>query len=238
MWKNEGYQFKNIRLPANFMTETIWFVTGNEGKFVEASLAFASLDIELKQFHPSSFEFIEPQHVDLLEISIAKLNQAVSHLRDIGEEPNVLVEDAGLFIDALNGFPGVYSSFTFDSIGLDGILRLLSHLTSENPIQLRSLRSASFQAVAMLQFKEKQYIGRGDCKGYISTMIKGEQGFGYDPLFIPNDVDLKGESLAPGESGIRSTHGATFGEISSDEKNEFSHRKKAILEILKNIDLG
>ena len=154
------------------------------------------------------------------------MNQAVSHLRDIGEEPNVLVEDAGLFIDALNGFPGVYSSFIFDSIGLDGILRLLSHLTSENPVQLRSLRSASFHAVAMLYFKEKHYTGRG------------EQGFGYDPLFIPNDVDLKGESLAPGESGIRSTHGATFGEISSDEKNKFSHRKKAILQILENIDLG
>ncbi len=220
------------------MTDTIWFVTGNEGKFVEASLAFAKLDIELKQFHPSSFEFIEPQHVDLNEISLAKLNQAVSHLRDIGEEPNVLVEDAGLFIDALNGFPGVYSSFVFDTIGLDGILRLLSHLTSENPIQLRSLRGATFEAVAMLHFKEKHYTGRGACKGYISTVIKGEQGFGYDPLFIPNDVDLIGESLAPGESGLRSTHGATFGEISSDDKNEFSHRKKAISQILENIDLG
>jgi len=220
------------------MTETIWFVTGNHGKFVEASLEFAKLGIELKQFHPSTFECIEPQHDDLLEISSAKLNQAVSHLRNIEEEPNVLVEDAGLFIDALTGFPGAYSSFVFDSIGLDGILRLLSHLTSENPVQLRSLRSASFNAVAMLHFKEEQYIGRGECKGYISMMIKGEQGFGYDPIFIPNDVDLKGESLPPGESGIQSTHGATFGEISSDEKNNFSHRKKAILEILKNIDLG
>ena len=220
------------------MTETIWFVTGNQGKFAEAYLEFTKLDIELKQFHPSTFEFIEPQHDDLHEISSAKLNQAVSHLRESGEEPNVLVEDAGLFIDALNGFPGVYSSFTYDSIGHDGILRLLSHLTSENPVQLRSLRSASLRAVAMLYFKEKHYTGRGECKGYISTVIKGEQGFGYDPLFIPNDVDLKGESLAPGESGILSTHGATFGEISSDEKNKFSHRKKAIFQILENIDLG
>ncbi len=238
MWQKKRNQFNNGTLPAFAMPETIWFVTSNTGKFEEAKLAFSDLNVELKQFHPSSFEFIEPQHHQLEFIAQSKLEQAQSYLDSKGEVANVLVEDAGLFIDALDGFPGVYSSYVFDTIGLDGIVRLLSHLTSENPNQLRSLRSASFHAVAMLSLNGTLFTGMGECKGYISTQIKGEQGFGFDPIFIPNDIDITGQSLLPGQTGMYSTHGATFGEVSSEQKNEFSHRKKAIKDIIQNISTG
>lgn len=220
------------------MPETIWFVTGNRGKYEEAALAFSTLDVELKQFHPSTFAFVEPQHHQLEVVAQSKLDQVQSFLRSKGEIANVLVEDAGLFIDALDGFPGIYSSYVFDTIGLDGIVRLLAHLESENPIQLRSLRSASFQAVAMLRFNDMLFTGKGECQGYISTQKKGQHGFGFDPLFIPNDLDITGHSLPPGQSGMHSTHGATFGEISPQQKNEFSHRKKAIKEIIEKLSIG
>ena len=144
---------------------------------------------------------VEPQADDLETVARSKIAQAMNHLPQ--KDAMVMVEDAGLFVDALDGFPGVYSSHAFSTIGNHGILRLLSHLVDDDPVRIKNLRSASFQAVAALWDGEKVLIGKGVCKGAIATDIQGEAGFGLDPIFIPSDLDESGEPLSPVRVGNR-----------------------------------
>jgi len=123
----------------------------------------------------------------------------------------LFVEDSGLFIKALNGFPGPYSSYTYKKIGLDGILKLMSGEKN---------RDAEFVSqIAYINQSGVIKLCRGVCEGIIAEEAKGSEGFGFDPIFIP-----KG-------------HTKTFAEMSVDEKNRFSHRAKAahlLAELLKD----
>ena len=116
-------------------------------------------------------------------------------------QESLLVEDSGLFIDALSEFPGVYSAHVLKSIECEGILRLLDEE-----------RSAYFLTVAALWTGEAVEVFVGRCDGSISTEIRGEDGFGYDPIFVPDD----------GKNGL------TFAEMTSEEKSEYSHRGRAL----------
>ena len=113
-----------------------------------------------------------------------------------------MVEDAGFFIDQYHGFPGVYSAHVLQSLGLEGILKLM-HGHKE--------RGAEFQATIVLQIESDRIVSQGSCRGLISEEIRGKGGFGYDPLFIPEDGD-----------------GRTVAELTGDEKKLFSHRGQAI----------
>lgn len=110
----------------------------------------------------------------------------------------VLVEDSGLFVRALNGFPGPYSSYVHKTIGCEGILKLLSGIDD---------RYAFFDcAIAFCTPSEDLYTFQGRSIGQISINVRGTGGFGFDPIFIPN-----GESL-------------TFAEMLPEQKDRFSHR--------------
>ncbi|MDP6869982.1 MAG: non-canonical purine NTP pyrophosphatase [Candidatus Poseidoniaceae archaeon] len=202
-------------------------MTSNKGKVAEASEYFANHGMIVKQFE---FEATEPQTDDLEVVTISKLEQAISTLPN--PDDMLLVEDAGLFVDALDGFPGVYSSYVLNTIGTHGILKLLDQLKSENPIQDSKLRSAEFRAVAALYCKGQTIISEGVCRGRISHQVRGDEGFGFDPIFVPTDLDVTGESLECGELGETSTHGKTFGEITLEEKQLYSHRRRALSGII------
>lgn len=114
----------------------------------------------------------------------------------------VLAEDSGFFVDALKGFPGPYSSYIFKKIGSRGVLKLLGNASN---------RKASFKAsVAYCEIQRAPVSFTGVINGIVAREPKGTSGFGYDPIFIPKLGD-----------------GRTFGEMSMDEKNRFSHRAKA-----------
>ena len=178
---------------------------------------------------------LEPQAGDLETVARSKLAQALAHLPY--ERAMVMVEDAGLFVDALDGFPGVYSSYAFSTIGNHGILRLLSHLVDDDPVRIKNLRSASFEAVAALWDGENVLLGKGVCKGAIATKVQGEAGFGFDPIFIPADLDDSGEPVSPGVLGAVSTHGQTFGVVGPYTKHQFSHRRRALEDLLSQLPL-
>jgi len=113
----------------------------------------------------------------------------------------IVVEDSGLFIEGLSGFPGPYSSFVYATIGLKGILSLLR--SSRN-------RRAYFQSsVAAGSPSLEPQLFTGTVKGRISRCILGKTGFGYDPIFIPE--------------GSRKT----FGQTTWSFKNRNSHRAAA-----------
>jgi XTP/dITP diphosphohydrolase len=145
----------------------IIFITGNKHKFREAERILKEYDV-----------IIERKDVDCEEIRSESCEEiALKCLRLLRRKVNkpFFVEDSGLFISALNGFPGTLSSWVFKKIGNEGILKLLRE---------ERIRDAYFlSAIAAWNGrKEKVFIGRVD--GYISYECKGG-GFGYDPIFIP-----------------------------------------------------
>ncbi len=210
---------------------TIWFLTTNQGKVDEARDYFSKHGIPVRQLE---FEATEPQADDLEVVALSKIEQAIPHLPDPTDM--LLVEDAGLFIDALNGFPGVYSSYVLETLDVHGILKLMNHLHSEDPIQDGNLRSAEFRAVAILYKNGQTIVAEGVCPGRIAHEPVVGKGFGFDPIFIPADLDDDGESLAIGEIGAQSTHGKPFGGIPLEEKQLYSHRNRALENLLSNLD--
>lgn len=118
-------------------------------------------------------------------------------------------DDTGLFVDALDGAPGVYTArFAGEhATYADNRAKMLHVLAGVQP----SARTARFVTVAMIVWPDGRELAvEGVCEGLIATEERGDRGFGYDPLFIPADGD-----------------GGTFSQMSDAEKNEISHRGRA-----------
>jgi len=172
----------------------IYFATGNKNKFKEAEKAFEENlpEASLKQFE---FTHNEIRSDSLEEIA----EEAVKAAYDELKKP-VFVEDAGLFIDALKGFPGTYSGWVYKKIGDKGILNLLRGEPG---------RKARFEAdIAFHDGTEIKHF-HGVCDGEIAEESRGEGGFGYDPIFVPIGWST------------------TFAE-SIELKNKLSHRYKSL----------
>ena len=143
----------------------LYFVSSNSNKYKEAKSILDSFGIRLGFF---KLTLEEIQSNSLTEIAENKAKDAFSKCK----KP-IIIEDDGLFIDSLNGFPGPYSSYVFKTIGNKGILKLLS-----------SKRNAKF--VSIITYCDKKTLKTFDAKldGTISKSQKGK-GWGYDPIFIP-----------------------------------------------------
>jgi XTP/dITP diphosphohydrolase len=173
----------------------IFFVTSNFHKFNEARKILAEYNITTAMLR---IEVPEIQDDDLENIAKASALSATekTHLP-------LIVEDAGLFIDELNGFPGPYSKYVLQTIGMKGILMLLED---------NDERRACFRSTVCYCSPEGLLESFcGVAKGRISRDIRGNQGFGFDPIFMPDENPEK-----------------TFGEMLIEEKNELSHRSRAL----------
>lgn len=115
----------------------------------------------------------------------------------------IIVEDAGLFIEALSGFPGPYSSYVYHALGIRGILKLMEDVDKRN---------AYFRSVVAFCDLEEDLLKcfHGKIEGSITREERGSSGFGFDPLFMPLNC-----------------RGKTFAEMSMKEKNNNSHRAEA-----------
>jgi XTP/dITP diphosphohydrolase len=180
--------------PSRF-TRVLFFATGNKHKLNEASQFLKEYNIVVK----SSQKKEEIQHNDLKAIASYSL---INTLKSI-KKP-VIVEDAGLFIDSMKGFPGPYSSYVFHTLGNDGLLKLLKG---------DKIRQAEFRSIIAYGSPSSGLQSAttflGIARGKITTRQKGS-GFGFDPIFLPN-------------SAVK-----TFGEMSVKEKNRHSHRSKSL----------
>ncbi|MDH3341852.1 MAG: RdgB/HAM1 family non-canonical purine NTP pyrophosphatase [Nitrosopumilus sp.] len=145
----------------------LFFVSSNDHKYLEAKNILESFGIKLG-FLKSDLEEIQSSSLD--EIASRKAKDAFSKFK----KP-VIIEDDGLFINSLGGFPGPYSSYVFKTIGNDGILNLL-----------RNNRKAKF--VSIITYCDRTILQSFDAKldGIISKSQKGK-GWGYDPIFIPKN---------------------------------------------------
>ncbi len=164
-------------------------ITHNHGKFREIEKIVSKaemLEMEYPEIQTNSLESV----VDFA------LNYLASRI-----EGNFIIDDSGLFIPALNDFPGVYSAYVFETIGNDGILCLMEG---------KKDRRAYFKTVIGLRYRGYNFKFIGICHGEITEEPHGSEGFGYDPIFRPEGYDK------------------TFAEMSVGEKNKISHRGKAL----------
>lgn len=171
----------------------IRFVTTNEGKFKEV------FDRLLE--HGIRIEHADRGYPEVQADSLEKIVRFGATVLDDEIEGDYLIDDSGLFVDALNGFPGPYSAYTLKRIGCEGILKLLAGTGT---------RSAAFEAVFLLRKGGEHHTFRGECRGTIAERPRGKGGFGFDPIFIP-----EGETR-------------TFAEMTVKEKNVHSHRSRAV----------
>ena len=145
----------------------LFFASSNKNKYREVRKILEKFGINVDFFQSSLTEI---QADSIKEIANKKVIDAFSKCK----KP-VIIEDDGLFIDALNGFPGPFSSYVFKTIGNKGILKLV-----------KSKRNSKFQSIiAFCDKKKKPVIFEAVVNGKISKNLRGT-GWGYDPIFIPN----------------------------------------------------
>ncbi|MEM1587135.1 MAG: XTP/dITP diphosphatase [Candidatus Bathyarchaeia archaeon] len=178
----------------------IFFATKNVNKFNEARRVLTEYHISVAMIKIKTLE-IQDNDVE----RIAKVS-ALNAAREVNLP--VIVEDSGLFIEALNGFPGPYSSYVYQTIGINGILKLLTGVVN---------RKAYFKSVVVFCDPEGEAkCFQGIVYGKIANEARGGGGFGFDPIFEPNGEPNK-----------------TFGEMTIEEKNKFSHRARAFRKFAK-----
>ena len=178
----------------------VQFITTNAGKFAEVSEQCAAANVRLVHLDRSYPEIQTDRLEKVLRFAATGLDDEV--------KGDYLIDDSGLFIEALGSFPGVYSAFVQKKLGNRGILKLMAG---------ERYRAAFFETVLLLRQGEEHEVFHGQCRGTIADAERGKGGFGYDPIFIP-----EGETR-------------TFAEMTVAEKNKISHRARAVQALLAHL---
>ncbi|GIO17025.1 non-canonical purine NTP pyrophosphatase [Oceanobacillus oncorhynchi subsp. incaldanensis] len=178
-------------------------------------------------------DFFAPHHIEV--VSLLDLDEDIPDIEETGEsfvenaaikaeqisnrfQKTVLADDSGLVIDSLEGRPGVYSARyagepTDDQANIDKVLEEMKEIPEDE-------RGARFVCVlAIAQPGQEPLFVTGYCEGHIQTEQSGENGFGYDPIFVPEGYEK------------------TMAELDPAEKNQISHRKIAMNQLEQNIHL-
>jgi XTP/dITP diphosphohydrolase len=182
------------------------FATNNEHKAQEINSILGS-EFKIITLKQAGIDIDIPEPHDTLEENAAEKSEVIYNLTG----KDCFSEDTGLEVEALDGEPGVKSArYAGESKSFDNnIDKLLMNLDGQ------SNREAQFRTVVSLRLGGKEYKFEGICKGSIIAERKGDNGFGYDPVFIP-------------EGSLK-----TFAEMTMEEKNKYSHRKKAIEKLVR-----
>ena len=167
---------------------TAILVTGNPAKLAEARRLFPRLEAE-------ELDLPEIQSLDLESVLRAKAHEAHGRL----DRP-VIVEETGLELPSLNGFPGPLVKWMLESIGAEGIARLVS--TEGDP-------RATARCALMFYDGIREVLAEGTTSGVLVLPPRGDSGFGWDPVFEPDGSNR------------------TYGELSAEEKDAISHRGHA-----------
>ena len=181
----------------------IVFATGNPHKLQELKEIAGDCDIEFI-LPPEGFNPVENGNT-FEENSLIKAQEAAKLSKCIS-----LADDSGLCVDALKGLPGIHSA-RYDTTPQKRIDKLLKALENETN------RKAKFVCAMTLvnQYGKILFKAIGECKGQIAASQKGINGFGYDPIFLPDNCN-----------------GLTMAEMSEEEKNKISHRGNALRKVL------
>ena len=178
----------------------LFFVTSNKNKVKE----FKQILEPKIQVEHIELEYPELRSDDPEEIAKLAVKQLADKL-----QKTVVVEDSGLFIKSLNGFPGTCSAYSHKRIGLNGILRLMKGVKDREGMYM--------SAVGYCEPGKEPMSFLGVEKGKIAAKIKGSHGFGHDPIFIPE--------------GSKKTYGEME---NSEEMKKF--RRRAVLKLVEYLE--
>lgn len=179
---------------SNRLKRPVYFATTNRGKYEEVAALAAECGVTLRRLD------LKPPEIQSESLGEIARTSALQLIEGANPTP-IIVEDAGLFIEALNGFPGPFSSYTYAKLGTEGILKLLKGRRDRGAHFLSVIAYADGEAPPLL------FEGRAD--GLITHHSRGTYGFGFDPIFQPLDTRK------------------TFAEMTTTEKNMYSHRAQA-----------
>jgi XTP/dITP diphosphohydrolase len=175
-------------------SSAVEFATSNRGKIQEARIILAPFGLDVEPFDGKGVEIQADTVFEVASYSAREASRKYAR--------PLFVEDAGLFVDELRGFPGPSSSYVFRTLGIGGLLSLLRDAVS---------RSASFRsAVAYCEPGGEPMVFEGSVSGTISRAGSGSAGFGFDPVFVPTGASR------------------SFGELTLEEKCSVSHRGEAM----------
>jgi XTP/dITP diphosphohydrolase len=183
----------------------IIFATNNKNK-VEEIKHLSHQKFQIFTLQEVGIDIDIPEPHDTLEANATEKSSTIYKLTNEA----VFSEDTGLEVHALGGAPGVKSArYAGEGRNMqDNIDKLLQELKD------KPSRTAQFRTVVSLIIDGKEYQFEGICKGHITHEMDGSNGFGYDPVFIPEGSN------------------ATFANMDIAEKNKFSHRKKAVQQLI------
>ncbi len=187
-------------------TRSLTFYTTNKGKVAELAEQVRPFGVDVVQ---DASGYPEVQADTLREVAEEGARWLLAH----GARPPLLLEDSGLFVDALRGFPGVYSRHALDTIGVAGLLRLMQ--------DQRDRRAHFASCLVLVETTGAVRFFEGRCDGAIASASRGAGGFGFDPVFAPDGQP---------PLGVR-----TFAEMGAAEKTGFSHRGKAVAGLLEHL---
>ncbi len=176
-------------------SKILYFATGNAAKVKEVRAILRDLPFTIVRIDEKGKEIQSDFLEEIAKVSACRASRA--------RELPLFVEDSGLFINCLRGFPGPYTSYALRTIGLSGVLTLMQGITE---------REAFFRSVVSFCRPNERPIGFiGEVSGFITIATRGDKGFGFDPIFEP-------------KGGC----GRTFAEMTVQEKNVLSHRARAV----------
>lgn len=184
-----------------------YLASKNEGKLAEIRTMLGNSPLELRTY--PAYRDPEEGHESYVDNALLKARALRSQLRDAGiTDAAVLADDSGIELDALDGGPGVDSAVYAgaDTNWPQRLATMMSEVDAHGDLG----RGARFICVMALVLPDgREIVVQGDVRGEIARELRGENGFGYDPLFFYPPI------------------GKTFGQIPEHEKNELSHRGRA-----------
>ncbi|RPD49142.1 RdgB/HAM1 family non-canonical purine NTP pyrophosphatase [Paracnuella aquatica] len=181
------------------------FATNNENKAKEVQ-AILPAGIQVSTLKEADINQDIPEPYDTLEENALEKARVIHRLTG----NNCFSEDTGLEVEALDGAPGVHSArYAGEGRSNEANIALLLQ-----NMEGKTARRARFRTVVALIWNNEEHLFEGVCTGHIAFAPTGNGGFGYDPIFIPEGSDR------------------SFGEMTMEEKSRYSHRKKAVAQLV------
>ena len=192
--------------------DRIIFATGNEGKMKEIRMILADMKLPIQSMKEADIHIdIEENGQSFEENALIKASEIAKIAHEMPEykEAVVMADDSGLEVDYLHKKPGIYSArFIGEDISYDIKNQAILDLLAGVPKEKRTARFVC--SIAAVLPDGREFVTRETMEGYIGGKIAGENGFGYDPIFCVEK------------------YGCTTAELSEEQKNEISHRGKAL----------